>query len=133
MSSLTRPSRITLAFGATSSANSSSVSFARSSWRIPIAVLTTATRPKIASAKSPSPTRTMKNAPRIALNRVKTFAATMLWTERELVGSTGPSRASSRSASAEVSPRVRTSFTERFIPERHRDRGGLATIGRCLP
>ena len=57
----------------------------------------------------------MKNAPRIALKSVKTFAATMLETERELSGSTGPSRARRCSASTELSPDIRVSATRSFI------------------
>ena len=96
VSSTTRPSRIAFARGATSSASRSSVSFAFSSWRMPIAELTTAISPKSASANSPSDSIRMKKTPMIPLNRVKTFALTMLATERLLAGSGSPSRARRR-------------------------------------
>src|SRR5437868_13152847 len=83
---------------------------------MPIAVLTAATRPKIASANNPRPTRRTKNAPRIALKRVKTLAATMLETERGLSGSTGPRRERRFCASADDSPSIRISATASFIP-----------------
>ena len=73
--------------GATSSASWSSVSFAFSSWRIPIAELTTAIRPKSASANSPSASMRTKKTPMIALKSVKTLPATMLATERLVAGS----------------------------------------------
>ena len=103
-SSSSRPSRITFARGATSSARRSSVSFAFSSWRIPIAELTIAIRPKIASAQSPSERMRMKKPPMIALNSVSVLASTMLLTERLVCGSRGPSRSRRRAASALESP-----------------------------
>ena len=106
VSSTRRPSRIAFARGATSSASWSSVSFAFSSWRIPIAELTIAIRPKIASAHSPSERMRMKKTPMIALNSVRTLAVTMLATERLEVGSGSPRRASRRAASALDSPWV---------------------------
>ena len=96
VSSTRRPSRITFARGATSSASRSSVSFAFSSWRMPIAELTIAIRPKIASAQSPSERMRMKKTPMIALNSVSTLAVTMLATERLEVGSGSPRRARRR-------------------------------------
>ena len=67
-----------------------------SSWRIPIAELTTAIRPKSASANSPSDSIRTKNTAMIPLNRVRTFARTMLATERLFGGSGSPSRARRR-------------------------------------
>ena len=91
--------------GATSRASWSSVSFAFSSWRIPIALLTIATKPKNASANSPSDRISRKKPAMIALKSVRTFDSTMLRTERLLGGSGGPSRASRVAASPEDSPR----------------------------
>ena len=60
--------------------------------------------PKIASAQRPSERIRMKNAPMIALKSVKTFAATMLATDRLECGSGSPSRSRRRAASAPESP-----------------------------
>ena len=98
------PSRITWALGATSSASWSSVSFAFSSWRIPIAELTTAISPNRASANSPSASMITKKTARIALKSVKTLPATMLATERLVAGSGSPSRLRRAAASALLRP-----------------------------
>jgi osmoprotectant transport system ATP-binding protein len=90
--------------GTTSSANSSSVSFALSSCRIPIALLTIAIRPKKASANSPSDRIRMKKPAMIALNSVKTLPATMLATDRLVGGSEGPRRSSRFAASRDERP-----------------------------
>ena len=79
------PSRITFAFGATSNASRSRVSFAFSSWRIPIALLMIAITPNSASANSPSDRISTKKPAMIALKSVKTLPATMLATERLVV------------------------------------------------
>src|SRR3954463_4454677 len=60
--------------------------------------------PNSESANSPRARPPTKNAPRIALKSVKTFAATMLEVEREEVSGGGPSLASRAAASALDSP-----------------------------
>src|SRR6266508_4642501 len=78
-----------------------------------------AMNPKSASANSPKERMTMKNAPMIALNRVKTLPATMLATERLDRFSGGPSLRSRFAASLlESPPGCRSSFIEALIPER---------------
>ena len=62
-SSIGWPSRTAFALGATRSARWSSVSFAFSSWRIPIAELITAISPNRASANRPSASMRTKKAP----------------------------------------------------------------------
>src|SRR6188472_1556528 len=105
-SSIPRPSRITSARGATSSARLSSVSFAFTSWRIPIAELTIAITPNSASAQSPWLRMRMKKTRMIALKSVRTFARTIDRTDRLVSCSTGPSPRSRCAASASLSPRT---------------------------
>jgi hypothetical protein len=69
----------------------SSVSFAFTSWRIPIAELTIAISPNSASAQSPWLRMRMKKTRMIALKSVRTVARTIDRTERLVSSSTGPS------------------------------------------
>ena len=102
------PSRIDLRAGARRAARAASrVSFAFSSWRMPMYELSAAMNPKIASAQRPSERIRMKKTPMIALNSVSVFAATMEATERLFGGSGSPSWSRRRAASAlDESPRV---------------------------
>jgi hypothetical protein len=86
---------------------------------MPIAELMIATSPKRASAQRPRERMRMKKTPMIALNSVRTLAATMLATDRLEVGSGSPSRVSRRAASALESPWVSdAASTGPSIPER---------------
>src|SRR5690242_4440109 len=91
---------------------------------MPIAELTIAITPKIASAKRPSESMRMKKPPMTALKSVRTLAVTMLATERLLGGSGGPRRANRRSASALESPPICPSavapLTRSFIDDQVR-------------
>jgi hypothetical protein len=121
-----RRSRTTFALGATRTARWSSTSFAFSSWRIPIALLTIAISPKSASANRPSARMSTKKEAMIALKSVRTLPATMLATERLLVGSGGPSLARRFEASALDRPRgCPSSFTAPSIQICDRQVGAL--------
>jgi hypothetical protein len=50
---------------------------ARTSWKIPIAVLATITPPKSASRGSPNTSTSTRSVPRMRLNTVKVFDQTM--------------------------------------------------------
>ena len=76
-------------------------------------------KPKRASANSPKERMTMKNAPMIALKRVKTLPATMLATERLERSSGAPSWRSRFAASLlESPPGWRSSLTRGLIAKR---------------
>ena len=68
------PSRTTVAFATTSAASLSSVRFARTSWKVPIATLATRMPRKSASLGLPKTIVASPNPARIALNTVKVLA-----------------------------------------------------------
>ena len=76
-SSAISPSRQARALGAASRESRSSVRLARTSWKIPIAVLATITPPKRASRGSPKTSTSTSSVPRMRLNTVKVFDQTM--------------------------------------------------------
>ena len=80
-------SRTTRVVGWLRSASWSSFRLARYSWTIPMAELTTRMTPKTPSATEPVLSTRTNSTPRMALNRVKTLALTMVHTERELAWS----------------------------------------------
>ena len=71
------PSRTTRALGAESTASRSRVRLARHSCTMPMSVLNSRTKPKSASCPSPNTRISTNIVPRIALNRVSTFARTI--------------------------------------------------------
>ena len=83
----------------------SRVSLALISCRIPIVELMIAISPNSASAYSPWLSTRTKKTRMIPLKSVRTFALTIEATERLVSLSAGPSRASLRAASSELSPR----------------------------
>ncbi len=77
-----RPSRTTVAAGATRTERRSSVRLARSSCTIPITAFVTSTMPNSASWMGPTTRITTSSPPRIALKRVSTLACTIARTDR---------------------------------------------------
>src|SRR6266511_2679173 len=75
--SSTPTSRTSRTCGALSTASWSRVRLARSSWMMPMSALLTRTMPNSASCGCPTARMTTSSTPRIALNRVKTFARTI--------------------------------------------------------
>ncbi len=104
--SISAPSRSTLVVGEFSRASRSSFRLARYSWVMPIAELTMSTTPNSPSASDPVDRISTNNAPRIALNRVKTLVLKITHSERDdawLVALTCP-RATRSATCAGVRP-----------------------------
>ena len=100
-----RPSRTTVAVGATSAASRSSACFARTSCAIPIVMFAISTPRNSASRQSANASVKAPNTIRIRLKIVSVFARTMLAYERLLAGgATSPRSASRRLASASLNP-----------------------------